>query len=62
MPPLWQINLAIILAAVFWYTINILILHGMEHWIRLAVYIAWAVHLSRAIAAVIGRILDRVDP
>lgn len=62
MPPLWQANLAIILAAIFWYATNMLILNGMEDWARLAVHITLALYVGHKIAAAIGWILDEIDP
>jgi hypothetical protein len=62
MPPLWQTNLAIILAAIFWYATKMLILSGMEDWARLAVQITLALYMGRKIAAAIGWILDQIDP
>jgi hypothetical protein len=62
MPPLWQTNLAIILAAIFWYATNMLIPNGMEDWARLAVHITLALYTCHKIAAAIGWILDQIDP
>jgi hypothetical protein len=63
MPPLWQINLAVILAAVLWLTTNMLVfLNGMENWARLAVHIALALYMGGKIAAAIRWVLDQIDP
>jgi hypothetical protein len=53
MPPLWQINLAVILAAILWLTTNMLVLNSMENWARLAVHIALALYMGGKIAAAI---------
>ena len=62
MPPFWHILFAVALAAAFWYTINMLILLGMEKLVRLAVHLTLAIYLSFKIAATIGWILDQIDP
>lgn len=62
MPPFWQILLAIALAAVFWFTINLLILSGMEKLIILAVHLTVAIYLCLKIVAVIGWVLNEIDP
>lgn len=62
MPPFWHILVAVALAVAFWYTINMLILLGMENLVRLAVHLTLAIYLSFKIAAAIGWILDQIDP
>ena len=58
----WHILLGIAFAAVFWLTINILILNVMENWLRLAVHFVWADFMSRTIEAAIGWALAEIDP
>jgi len=62
MPPFWQILLAIALATAFWFIINLLILCGMEKLVILTVHLTVAIYLCLKIVAVIGWVLNEIDP
>ena len=58
MPQFWHI----LLATALWYTINMLILLGMEKLVRLAVQLTLTIYLGLKIVAAIGWILDQINP
>jgi hypothetical protein len=62
MPPLWQINLAMILALVFWFTINFLVMKGMGAVVVFAGNLSASIYLGVKIADVIGWLADEMDP
>jgi hypothetical protein len=62
MPPLWQINLAMALALVFWFTINFLVMNGMGTVVFFAGNLSASIYLGVKIADAVGWLADEMDP
>jgi hypothetical protein len=54
MPPRWQINLAMTLALVFWFSINFLIMNGMGAVVVYVGNLSTCIYLGLKIADALG--------